>query len=297
MKITPIATPANTIGAVETSAPPTLRSLKMTTNKTPERYEPKEDAAETNQQKMSINDNNKDTSEAVTEGTQPLSPQLAALARQRRALQVKERAILDREKALAEKEAQAPAIDLARLKSDPLGVLLDSGVTYDQLTEAVLAKQNGVPLPEIQALKEELRSLKEGVNKTLTERDVQQKQAALAEIRREATLLSSQGEDYALVRESKSIPKVLELIEKTYDKTGEVLDVREALSLVENELIEDSLRLAKLQKVQSKIAPHAPEVSQLQRPQMKTLTNKDTASVALDRRARALAAFYGNLKK
>lgn len=241
------------------------------------------------------------TSEQATpaaEDTKPLSPQSAALARQRRALQVKERELIAREKALSETPKQ-DVVDRARLKAEPLSVLLEAGVTYEQLTEAVLADQNS---PEIHKLREELRALKEGVDKSLTERDAQAEQAAISEMRREATRLA-QSDDFELVRATGSIPTVLELIQKTHESSGEVLDVHEAMRLVEEDLVNETLTRAALKKVQSRLAPKpaagtAPAAAPAPKQQapaaaMRTLTNRDTATAPLDRKERAKRAFWG----
>lgn len=304
MKISPVLPPGAMVPSVNTGAeaPQTMaakiRTLKMNTNATPGRVEepiPEEvPAAE-----LAIPDNNIDPATTVVEDTQPMSPQFAALAKQRRALQVKEREIAERERALEEQSAtQAGGISLDKLKSDPLGVLLEAGVTFEQLTDAVTSHISSGSGSEIRALKEELRAIKEGVDKTLSERDARAEQQALAEMRREAEAIIAQGDEFELVRETGSIPQVMTLIERVYREAGEVLDVNEALTLVENELYKDSLKLAALKKVQSGLAPAqpAPSPQQPQR-QMKTLTNRDTASVPLSRKARALAAFQGTLKK
>lgn len=295
MKIAPIPSPANIAPAADPQVS-RVRSLKMNTNATPGRMDapPEPPPADPN---LTI----PDTSEPAEgdEATKPLSPQLAAIARQRRALQVKEREIQDREKALTERESatQADSITKAQLKSDPLSVLLEAGVTYDQLTEAILANQNGSP--EIQALKAELQAVKEGVDKTLSERDAQAERQVLAEMQRDAEGLIKEGEDFELVRETKSIPTVMDLIKRTYKDTGEVLDVKEALQLVEDELVQESLKLAALKKVQSRFAPqaNAPAHAPQQRPGMRTLTNRDTAMPPMTAKQRALAAFNGTLKR
>lgn len=301
MKISPMTQTGATVGVIEgTGTPPALkpRSLKMMTNATPGQPEvpPQETAAA---EELSISDDNIDKSKEVVEETQPLSPQLAAIAKQRRALQ-QERQALDKEKAdfTAQKTSHGDAVDIAKLKSDPLGVLLDAGVTYDQMTEAILARQSNGYNPEIKALQEKLKALEEGVDKKLTDRDAQAKQAALGEMQKEAVLISAQGEEFALVRETKSIPHVMKLIERTYDEKGEILDVKDALKLIEDELFQESLKLTKISKVQSQFAPQTPVLppTQQQR-QMKTLTNRDTAAVPMSRKARALAAFQGTLKK
>lgn len=238
-----------------------------------------------------------DTAEATVEATQPLSPQFAALAKQRRALQVKERELADREKALSTQPSnQGGGVDLARLKSEPLSVLLENGVTYDQLTEAILANQNGNG-PELQALKAEIAALKEGVDKKFTDKTTAEEQQVLSEMRKEATRLAAEGDTFELVRETGSIPQVMTLIERTYRETGEVLDVNEAMQLVEDELITESLKLAALKKVQGRLKPEAPQAPPPQQRQMRTLTNRDTAVQPLSRKERALLAFTGQLKK
>lgn len=289
MKIAPVSPAVSPVADPQAARIQSVRSLRMNTNATPG-LSPA--PAET----LAISDT-VDPAEATVEATQPLSPQFAALARQRRALQVKERELADREKALSSQSpAQGDGIDLARLKSEPLSVLLENGVTYDQLTEAILANQEGSG-PELQALKAELAALKEGVDKRFTDKDTQAEQAVLAEMTKEATKLVAEGDAFELVRETGSIPQVMELIEKTYRKTGEVLDVQEALQLVEDELITESLKLAALKKVQGRLQPEPPPAPQPQQRQMRTLTNRDTAAVPMSRKERALLAFTGQLKK
>ncbi len=294
MKISPLpASGMPTPGmAPAPEAPPTMaqriRAVRMNTNATPGREDPPDPA------ELPLSDN---SASETDEATKPLSPQFAALAKQRRALQVKERELADREKAIAERSGTQPGgIDLARLKSDPLGVLLESGVTYEQLTEAVLANQDGVN-PKIQALEAKIAALESGVDKKLTDRDAHQEQQALAEMRREALTLIAEGEAYELVRETQSVPDVMKLIERTYRETGEVLDVREALRLVEDELLKDSLKVANYSKVQSQLAPRPAPPPPNQQRQMRTLTNRDTAQVPMSAKQRALAAFQGTLKR
>lgn len=302
MKISPMSSSGLTIGAISTGAdaPQTMaqkvRALKMNTNATPGKIEEEIPPAEL---PISNPPNSSDPTQAAVGDSQPLSPQLAALARAKRALQVKEREIADREKALLERSSnQAGAIDRARLKSDPLGVLQEAEVTYDQLTEAILAQQNGGYNPKVKELEEKLAALEAGFDKKLADRETQAEQQALAEMRREATQIMAQGDDFELVRETGGINHVMDLIERTYRKSGEVLDIREALKLVEAELVNDYSKLANLKKLQSQLAPQPVlQPPPQQQRQMRTLTNRDTAAAPLSKRARALAAFAGTLKK
>lgn len=232
----------------------------------------------------------------TVEATQPLSPQLAALARQKRALQL-ERAEFEKQKALitAQPSQDGQTALIERLKSQPLSVLQEYGVSYDQLTEAIL--NGGSADPKVQALEQRLKDLETGVDKKLSERDQIAEQAALNEMKREAQSLMV-SDDYELVRTTNSLPQVMTLIERTYRESGEVLDVSEALRLVEEELVKEAERYAgtkkfagKLQPQQQTAAANAPQQRQL-----KTLTSSGNSQAPMTARQRALMAFHGTLK-
>lgn len=283
MIINPLPATANIAPKAEGSFD-TLRSIKMRTLATPSGGMPVAENQETG--------DNKDKLPSDVEDTQPISPQFARLAKERRALQVKERELKAREEALASKPAEGQ-IPLARLKQEPLKVLLESGVTYDQLTEALLNNQTN---PEFNALRAEVEALKEGVDTKFKDNATQQKQQVLAEMKREATQLVAQGDDYAFVREMGKIPEVMSLIERTYDDSGEVLDVTEALALIETELAKEVEKITSLGKVREKFMPQ-PQPMQQRQQGMRTLTNRDTASPPMSPKQRAMAAFYGTLKR
>jgi hypothetical protein len=235
----------------------------------------------------------------VSEETKPLSPQFAALAKQRRALQVKERELQDREQALQQSPGQDASGELAaRLKSEPLRVLQEQGVLtpdfYNAFTEFLVSGQSGVN-PDVQALKDEIKALREGVDKQLSERDQQAETQVLNELRKEADLLARDGDTFELVRETNSVPKVIELIHRTYKESGEVLDVSDAMQMVEDHLLEENLKIANYKKIQSRF--QSTQDPQLQQQRPITLTNRDTAQQPMDRRARALLAATGQLKR
>lgn len=293
MKVSPLPSAGGTEGSIEFNSPNAgrmqdIRSLRMNTNHNPTQYP----TAQVNEHAQIDNlpparfspDNNADQPDAK----EPISPQYAALARQRRALQVKERALMEREKAMGSSSQAGDTIQLAQLKSSPLRVLLDAGVTYDQLTKEILADQGNASTRNLEA---KITSLEEGFEKRLTERDQLAEQQALKEMRREADQLSSR-DDFELVRLTKSVPKVMELIERTYRKTGEVLDVESAMNDVENYIFEETKRRAQAKKLQGQYEPQPQQRQQ----GMRTLTNRDTATVPMSAKQRALAAFYGTLK-
>jgi hypothetical protein len=217
----------------------------------------------------------------ATEEPKPLSPQFAALAREKRALQVKERELADREKALT--ESANGTVKLADLKSKPLEVLLANGVTYDQITEGILANPGN---PELEALKAELREVTDRVNQIPKDQEAASKAQVIQEMTREAKQLAATPE-FELVQATGSIPQVIELIERSFEKTGEVLDVQEAMKLVEDDLFEQNLRIAQLSKIRGALMPPPPA-----KPGMRTLTNKDGSAPVLSAKERARRAFY-----
>jgi hypothetical protein len=298
MKISPLASgglagvdmSAN-INPQATEAP--RQAIKMQTNASPDRFvaESQEIAPLTEQSAIT------DTTETakVDEETKPLSPQVAALAKERRAIQ-RERMELETLRKELESKAQSsePMVPISELKKRRLGVLLEHGITYDQLTEDILSGSEGIN-PEIQSLKAELKALENGIEKKLTERDTAAEQQALAEMQKEAQRLATQNDDFELVREENRVPDVMKLIHQTYKQTGEVLDVSEAMQLVEAELLKDNLKRIKYKKIQSQLTPPIqPSVTQPK--QMKTLTNRDSSTVPLSRRERAVLAMKGQLK-
>lgn len=312
---TPESTPTQTDPQVE-RAQNSIRKIKMRTQMSTNRHDRIETAAPVETPPVAAA--TEETPEvdvlatgeptaAVSEETKPLSPQLAALAREKRALQVKERELAAKEAALKSQPTDTKSMDeyRARIKADPLSVLQENGVDYDQLTAAILASSDSDH--DLAELRAELKALKEGLetrDKTQTEREQQEEQRTLASLQRDAEQLIAQGDDYEMVREAGYAPKVVELIQRIYKKTGEFIDVTEAAGMIETELLEDSLKFAKLKKVQSKLAPAQPaqtsapvQTDNPNRKIMRTLTNRDGSSATtMDKRQRAIAAMEGRLK-
>lgn len=293
MKISPL--PSSGIAGVSTDAPKeAVKTITMKTNVSPDRTLANNATVETPAE-STIPDNNEQAN--VTEDTKPLSPQAVALAKQRRANQVKELELKKREEAIAAKETQTgnPSDIIARLKSQPLSVLQEHGVTYDQLTEAILNDQSGTN-PKIAELEAKIKNLEEGITKSFTDRDIQAEQQVLREMGREAEVLAKQGDDYELVRETGSVKDVMRLIHETYKQTGEVLDVPVAMKLVEDELFKDMSKIANTNKIKSALIPPQAQLAP-QRTGIRTLTNRDSASLNVSRRERAIMAMQGTLTK
>lgn len=264
------------------AVPPVVSAMTMETQQSTDRGMP---GNVPTSPELTIPDNNETK---VSEATQPLSPQFAELAKRRRALQLQERALAEKEKALAAQTGNG-AIDLARLKSQPLSVLQEAGIMgdqfYNELTEHLLANQSNA---EIRALEAKVKAIEEGVDKKFVEKDTQARQQALAEIRRSVEQISSQSDKFKFVKAQRKIPDVMTLIERTYDQEGWLMSEEQALQEVEEYLKQDFDKLRSLYEPPQ--AP-VPQPQPKQQMGMRTLKNTDTAPIALSRRARALAAF------
>jgi hypothetical protein len=243
---------------------------------------------------------------------QPLSSRYADLARKERAIRAKAQEIKQREEALARQEAerqtQAPKPgqpDLAeRLKADPMSVLNELGISYDKLTEQALS----LPSPEqqvIQELKAEIKRLsdaQEGTKKSFEEAQSNQYKQAVNQIRNEAKTLIESDEAFETIKSTESVEDVVELITKTFETEGVLLSVEEAAKAVEEHLVEEALKLARLKKIQQRLAPtpSAPKqeepTKQPQAAQVKTLSNTMGASRPLTAKERAILAFKNELK-
>jgi hypothetical protein len=273
-----------------------IKRIKMRTQRSPDRIE--EMPAEVAPAQAPVADAASATLDPNVQAiqpevTRPISPQLAEVAKQRRAVQVREQQLLAKEEAL--KAQYADAIELAKLKAEPLSVLKQAGVTYDDLTQALLSDQSG-PSQEILALKAEIESLKKGIDTKFQTQEQAQEEAVLREILFEAEGLAKEGDNYELIRGEDGYEKVLRKIYNTYKKTGRVLDTHEAMNEVEKELRAQTDRYLNYGYVKSKLAQSQP-VPQTRNQTMRTLTNRDTATQPMSMRARAIAAAEGRLKK
>lgn len=232
----------------------------------------------------------------------------AQLARKEKAIRAQARQLQEQQKSLQEHQSKMADEWKNRLKNDTLAVLAEAGLTHDDVAGVLL---NSRPEEvEIKRIKSELKNLRDAQQSHFEKLQEQQKAAyeqAVKQVSREVKMLVDGDEAYETIRATGSYDAVVELIKQTYDEDGVLLSAEEAAALVEDYLTDEALSLAKLKKVQSKLAP--PEAAQSgsedkssQKPQIttKTLTNTVTASskplTNKGRRERAIAAFKGQLK-
>ena len=248
-----------------------------------------------------------------------LSPQFAELARKEKAIR-KVATTLKQQQSAWESD-KANHIPKSRLTSDPLAVLAEAGFTPDKLAELLLAanpiqepqgkqtQADSALLSEIQALKAEIAGMKQGK----TEEQSTAYQTALKQIERDATALVNTDSSYPTIKARGAVPDVVELIEKTFKATGELLSTEEAAKAVEDELIEEGLAWSKLESIQKRLKPSEPVTAgatmqytgkQTRMPakvipraaQPRNLTNQLNSTRELSPRERAILAFKGDLK-
>lgn len=252
---------------------------------------------------------------------EPLSSQYAVLARKEKQLRVKaqqqEMAFKQREDSLRQREIElsqkdnsykSDYIDKKRLSEDPMAVLAEAGLSYEQITQAVLNQPQVDPGTRalINELKNELKAIRgeqDNAKKSFSEQQSQSYQQAVKQIELEARTLVKDDPAFETIRETGSISDVVDLIKKTFDQDGILLSVEEAARAVEDELVEEAMKITRIKKIQQKLTSASePALKQQgngskQAPQMKTLTNAVGTSRQLSARERAILAMEGKLSK
>lgn len=230
-----------------------------------------------------------------------LDPQHEALAKKESAIRAREREIQAKEAALEERVRQAVEEALGkyrgRLKQSPLDVLNEEGLTYDQLVDQAI----NAPDPAARNIQQKLIEI-EANQKRFEEESRKaadsQREGAIKQIRYDVQELVESDVAYETIKATESIDDVVELITRTFDKEGKLLTVDQASKMVEDELLEEAIKIASLSKVKAKLAPTlTPELvqnSKQQSPkQATTLTNDMSSKRPMTSRERAIAAFKG----
>lgn len=238
----------------------------------------------------------------------PMSPQFAALARKERAIREQSRAIQAEKQAMqakiADLENQTNSKWKERLTSNPWDTLLEAGLTPEQATNIILnqPKPEEVELLKLKKEIEALKSSQDDSKNLFQKQQEQQYQQAKQQINRDVKLLVDSDETFETIKHMGAQEAVTELIEQTYQQQGYIMDIDEAAKEVEEYLVDHSLKLARLKKVQSRLNP-AVETAQKpnlnQKPQMNTLSNRMNPTTKpltdRERKERAILAFQGKL--
>jgi hypothetical protein len=204
-----------------------------------------------------------ETPETPQEGAQAQepAPQAAAPAEDKlealRKFQEKARKEREtREAELAAKQQYAEveqAKEMMRLlKEDPIAFVEKAGLQYDDWARSLL---NHKPKTEIDALRETVNSLKQQ-QEQLRAQEAQARQAqAEAAVRNEIISGIKSASQFELINELGMHDAVLDAMQAHYDKTGEIRDVVEVASEVEEWLEGLTAKAVSTSKVKSKLAP------------------------------------------
>ncbi len=215
-----------------------------------------------------------DTPEPSKEVT--LSPQLTALARKEQALRQKEQAF-KAEKEAIEKE-RAEFSELRKLKeriaAKDYAALDEMGVDYNEYSQQLLNKLNGES-PEaarIRDLEEKLGKFEESQKVATTK----QYDATIAQYKKQIADTVAANPDFDTVKSLGAEGHVLQLILDTFNEDGEILTVEQAAKDIEDALLEEAERYAKLPKLKAKLSPPVEEQKKIlpaPRSGLRTLTN------------------------
>lgn len=259
-----------------------------------------------------------DAQAAVAAVTAPQAPeteqaapnqQMAAFAQKERQLR-KMQMEMQAEKAKWETEAtkyQTDYLPKSRLMEDPLSVLSEMGYDSEKLSQLLLNAPNAND-PTVRMFQSKIKALEEkqlAADRRAEEATRGQFEQAKKQIANEAKLLVDGSADYETIKSAGMHDAVTELILQTFEKEGVLMDVAQAAQQVEEHLINEGMKFAKISKVQQRMQPAEPAQKQpgmSQQPQIKTITQNLTqpssgkSMTNAERRARAMAAFHGTLK-
>ncbi len=245
---------------------------------------------------------------------EPLSSQYAVLARREKAIRQREQQLKAKEAALKPQEPPKPAaptfdeskyVSKDRLTQDPFVVLNELGLDYEKLTDLVV----NAPKPEQMQMMNEMRLLKqeiaalrgetEGTKKSFEDSQKQQYDQAITSMTNEARVLIDRDPQFETIKATGSLKDVIGLIERTFNEDGVLMSVEDAAQEVENYLVDEAIRLAKIKKIQQRLAPkpEAPKATDPKQSQLKTLTNSVSSNRQLSAKERAILAFQGKLNQ
>lgn len=293
-----------------------------------EKKEQKQEVAEEIKQldNSEASDSSKEETKSSEEGSKesaeeekPLSSQFANLARKEKAIRAKAQEMKAKEEAFRARELEMSQKleTLAELEKNPIKALRKLGWTYDKLTEAVLADTESEASSEsassssdnelVRKLEKEIAEIKQAQERSLkAQEEAQQAQykQAISMLKAETKQLVDGDDSFELVRATGSYDDVVELIEKRFVETQEVMTVAEAARIVEDYLVEEATKLTSAKKIQQKLVSQSSQKTEsasnksqeVTKQPAKTLTNSVGANRQLSRIERAILAAKGELK-
>lgn len=254
--------------------------------------------------------------ESVETKPDALSPKFAALAKREKAVREATRAFQAEKAKLQEqlKEIEAAKSWKESLTKNPLQVLQDAGITYDQLTQIMLNQppQGDPELLKIQKELEAVKAAQEQERQRAEQHQKSQYEQAKKQMAIDAKAYIASNPEFEAIANGgdEAIEAMVALIEHDFNEKGSIPSIEEVAREIEDALVEEEFnrvqRAMNLKKIQAKLKPPVPpaEAEQTPAPQAQTPQTQTTLSnrmvqsttkpmTARERRERAIAAFMG----
>lgn len=228
-----------------------------------------------------------------------------ALRHQARQLEAQRQAF-QAEQTKLKSQPQAPDWK-SRMKQDFAGMLAEAGLTPDDVAQQIInTSSSDVQLKTLaQKLSEQEAKITE-MSQTYTESQKKAYDGAVKQLRRDVEGLVNSDPSFETIQATKNYDAVVSLVEQTYNEDGYLMTAKEAAQQIEDYLVEEAVNLAKLKKIQQKLAPQGDPVEKTEQVQKtsqptSTLTHGSSQGAPKgisnkDRRERAIMAFQGKLK-
>lgn len=241
----------------------------------------------------------------------PADLRFAQMARREKQLRQYVKSTQEKEQALKAQEAEIAHLRSlkTRAKEKPLEALQEMGISYEDLTKALIES----PTPEnmeLRKLQAEIKAIKDSQAQQAEEYKKAKEQEydqAVKIVKNEVKLLVDGNDEFQMIDKTGAHESVVDYIKKTLEATDEWLDVRVAAKEVEEYLLEQAELVAKLPSVQKRLQPQVAPVPEdpnqkqaIQKPTPSpTLTNAVATQTGktLTARERAILAFEGRLQK
>lgn len=214
---------------------------------------------------------------APTEGTPQTPPEGAApqpgeggepkqeekFASKFAALSRKEKALLEREKSIKEQSSKFEKFGslLETAKENPLALLEEAGLTFDDLANYVLSQgKEKDPASEVMKRLEALESQRAEDQKRAEQKELDRQKAyvekAITEYRKDLDgYIAANPDDYELILANNAQDDVWEVVEEYFYETGEILAPEQAAKQVEDYLVAEAEKLLKSKKLASRFSP------------------------------------------
>jgi hypothetical protein len=233
---------------------------------------------------------------AVKAEEQKFAQKFAALSRKEKSIRDREKLV---EKRMKELDAKQPEFEKnaanaskeveelkRRLRSEPIKLMEEFGLSFQQLAEMVL--NDGKPTADM-VMNEKERAIQSKID--ALEQKLQAKEQAEEQARLDAAINGFKGqikdlvantEAYELVRVNEAADIIYDVIVAHHEETGEVLDIKSAADAVEAHLLEEAKKHLDLPKIRGLLqpTPQQPPATAEVKPASKTLTNASAAKAS-----------------